>query len=94
MLATNYWNFFIKKRIKKDDYIFKYLNKNEEIIFFFEGEVTLLIPYLTSKKINEYISKIGNIPFSYEYDDYNDTPNDAILKYVRRYFRNEWYSYW
>ena len=84
VLATNYWNFFIKKRIKKDDYIFKYLNKNEEIIFFFEGEVTLLIPYLTSKKINEYISKIGNIPFSYEYDDYNDTPNDAILKYVKK----------
>ncbi len=84
VLATNYWNFFIKKRIKKDDYIFKYLNKNEEIIFFFEGEVTLSIPYLTSKKINEYISKIGNIPLSHEYDDDNDSPNEAILKYVKK----------
>ena len=84
VLATNYWNFFIKKRIKKDDYIFKYLNKNEEFIFFFDGEVTLSIPNLTLKKINEYISKIGNVPFSYEYYDDNDTPNDAILKYVKK----------
>ena len=33
-LTSHYWNFFIKKRIKKDELLFEYNHNIEDIIFF------------------------------------------------------------
>ena len=83
-LTSHYWNFFIKKRIKKDELLFEYNHNIEDIIFFYQGEVTLLIPNLTCKKINQLINQINNNNIIYDQNDYNDKPNDTILKYVKK----------
>ena len=83
-LTNVYWNFFIKKRKKKDEYLFHEQSQNDKIIFFFEGEVSLIIPQVNNKKINELISKIGNSNLIYDYENDNDKPNDVILKYVKK----------
>ena len=83
-LTSHYWNFFIKKRIKKDEILFEYNKIIEDIIFFYQGEVTLIIPNLTCKKINELINQINHQSIIiYDENDY-DKPNDTILKYVKK----------
>ena len=83
-LTSHYWNFFIKKRIKKDEILFEYNKIIEDIIFFYQGEVTLIIPNLTCKKINELINQINHQSIMiYDENDY-DKPNDTILKYVKK----------
>ena len=83
-LTSHYWNFFIKKRIKKDEILFEYNKIIEDIIFFYQGEVTLIIPNLTCKKINELINQINHQSIKiYDENDY-DKPNDTILKYVKK----------
>ena len=82
--TIRYWNFFIKNRIKRDELLFENKSHLEDIIFFYEGEVTLIIPHLTCKKIDELISKIGNT--SIEYNQYNDVekPKDIALKHIKK----------
>jgi hypothetical protein len=82
--TIRYWNFFIKNRVKRDELLFEKKSQLEDIIFFYEGEVTLIIPHLTCKKIDELISKIGNT--SIEYNQYNDVekPKDIALKHIKK----------
>ena len=82
--TQNYWNFFIKRKIQKDDHIFNQEKEREEIYFLEEGEFLLYINRLTFKKTNLYLSQIGNIKFDkIDYDDIGKEIN-VNLSYAKR----------
>ena len=82
--TIRYWNFFIKNRVKRDELLFEKKSQLEDIIFFYEGEVTLIIPHLTCKKIDELISKIGNTSIEYNQKYEEEKPIDVSLKHIKK----------
>ena len=82
--TIRYWNFFIKNRVKRDELLFENKSQLEDIIFFYEGEVTLIIPHLTCKRIEELISKIGNTTLEYNKYNEEEKPIDIALKHIKK----------
>ena len=82
--TQNYWNFFIKRKIQKDDFIFNQGKNRDEIYFLEEGEFLLYINKLTVKKTNLYLSQIGNFEFEKnEFDDIGKEIN-VNLSYAKK----------
>ena len=82
--TNNYWNFFIHKKIEKDEYIFKKGNERNEIYFIEEGELKLIIPNLKYKKINQYISRLTKMPLKKcEMEDIGKSEN-VIITYIKK----------
>jgi len=82
--TQNYWNFFIKRKIQKDDFIFNQGKNRDEIYFLEEGELLLYINKLTVKKTNLYLSQIGNFEFEKnEFDDIGKEIN-VNLSYAKK----------
>ncbi len=60
-IVKKYWNYFVEKKLKKGDFLFRKNENRENIYFILKGSVKLIIPQLTLKKTNIIISDIKNI---------------------------------
>ena len=60
-IVKKYWNYFVEKKLKKGDFIFRKNENRDNIYFILKGSVKLIIPQLTLKKTNIIISDIKNI---------------------------------
>ena len=60
-IVKKYWNYFVQKKLKKGDFLFRKNENRENIYFILKGSVKLIIPQLTLKKTNIIISDIKNI---------------------------------
>ncbi len=61
--STRYWNYFIRRKIKKNDYLFKQGYYRDEIYFILDGEILITTYNLNLKKTNMYLEEIGNFQF-------------------------------
>ena len=60
-IVKKYWNYFVEKKLKKGDFIFRKNENRDNIYFILKGSVKLIVPQLTLKKTNIIISNIKNI---------------------------------
>ena len=60
-IVKKYWNYFVEKKLKKGEFLFRKNENRENIYFILKGSVKLIIPQLTLKKTNIIISDIKNI---------------------------------
>ena len=68
--SQNYWNYFIRRKIHKNDYLFKQGQERDEIYFLQEGEFLINTKNLTFKKVNLFLSQLGHIHFpKTDYED-------------------------
>ncbi len=82
--TNNYWNFFIHKKIEKNEYIFKKGNERKEIYFIEEGELKLIVHNLKYKKINQYISELSKTRLKKcEMEDIGKSEN-VIITYIKK----------
>ena len=88
IFTQNYWNFFVKHHIKRGEYLFKLGEIRNELIFFKEGEIKIMIPNLTKRRMEELMKMLENndnyhtISNLYFEDD-NNKMVDVILKYAK-----------
>ncbi len=88
IFTQNYWNFFVKHHIKRGEYLFKLGEIRNELIFFKEGEIKIMIPNLTKRRMEELMKMLENndnyhtISNLYFEDD-NNKIVDVILKYAK-----------
>ena len=61
--STRYWNYFIRRKIQKHDYLFKQGYYRDEIYFILDGEILISTYNLNLKKTNMYLEEIGNFTF-------------------------------
>ena len=61
--STKYWNYFISRKIKNGDYLFKQGYYRDEIYFILDGEIKITTYNLNLKKTNMYLEEIGNFIF-------------------------------
>ena len=60
-IVKMYWNFFVEKKMKKGEYLFK-INEERKLLYFIEkGSFKLIIPQCTLNKVNYLVSEIKNI---------------------------------
>ena len=55
---NKYWNYFIEEKMNKGEFVFKYDEKRKKIYFIQNGEIKLISPNLTQKKINLMIENL------------------------------------
>ena len=55
---NKYWNYFIDEKMNKGEFIFKYDEKRKKIYFIQSGEIKLISPNLSQKKINLIIENL------------------------------------
>lgn len=81
--TNNYWNFFIHKKLEKDEFIFKKGNIRNEIFFIEEGEIKIVSPNITYKKINEYISYLSKASLKKSEMENIGRSENIIITYIK-----------
>jgi len=87
IFTQNYWNFFIKNNIKRGNYIFKFGKIRKEFIFLKDGEIKIILPNFTYKKIKKLINildkkdneSLDNLFFEEE----NEKGDDFVIKIAK-----------
>ena len=80
---NKFWNFFVERELKKEEYIFKNNLERDELYFIYKGEIKIVIPNLTYKKINIYLKILSNNNY---YNNNNleiNKESDITLSFVK-----------
>ena len=88
IFSQNYWNFFIKNNIKRGNYIFKFGQIRKEYIFLKDGEIKIIIPNLTYKKLKNLINIISNKDNElsdnlFFQEEENEKGDDVVIKIAK-----------
>ena len=60
-IVKKYWNFFVEKKLKRNEILFEKNDIRNNIYFILKGSIKLVIPQCTLSKINEIIADLKNI---------------------------------
>ncbi len=80
---NKFWNFFVERQLKKGEYVFKNNLERDELYFIYKGEVKIVIPKLTYKKINTYLKVLSHNNY---YNNNNleiNKESDITLSFVK-----------
>ena len=80
---NKFWNFFVERQLNKGEYVFKNNLERDEIYFIYKGEVKIVIPKLTYKKINTYLKVLSHNNY---YNNNNleiNKESDITLSFVK-----------
>ena len=81
---NKFWNFFVERSLNKGDYIFKNNFERDEIYFIYKGEVKLVVPKLTYKKIHNFINELSKNRIYYEKNIEINKESEIILSYIKK----------
>ena len=81
---NKFWNFFVERSLNKGDYIFRNNFERDEIYFIYKGEVKLVVPKLTYKKIHNFINELSKNRIYYEKNIEINKEAEIILSYIKK----------
>ena len=76
-----FWNYFVEKKMKKGEYLFKVNEERKEIYFIQKGSFKLIFPQFSLTKANFIISEIKNL-YNDDNSNFSSETKDIIISTI------------